>query len=461
MNDPDVDKNNRCTPFLLGEKSLGVMWHLDGAGLVCAIAYGVLAWFSLQPEFLSLWVFYGLLGICLFATLIAFVGVSAREQSLTPLRLLFWAGCFHAIGVLGEPMWEDDFFRYLWDGYRFYEIGSPYGVAPVTLFGDDTIPTLFQGLLARINYPDVPTIYGPTLQYTFLLGHVLAPAEVWILQLLYALADMMLIVLLLRLANIRWVLLYAWSPLVIKELAFTAHPDGLGVLLLMAALFCRQRHSYALAAGLLALSVGAKVFALLLVPFVLWRLPLRYWGVFTLVVAVLYGPFVWLGASDMGGLLVFATEWQFNSSLYAVLLQWLEPLVVKLILGFIFLGVYAWLFWQHSQSVTWKMPRGDIIFGVFLLIAPVVNAWYLIWLLPFAVLFPRLWSWTFSVSVLLSYSIGINLNSGGVEPLLMPRWAIFLEYGAVLVAVCLDTWIRMMGSKQGRSAVGTLGRSSS
>ncbi|MEH6467803.1 MAG: hypothetical protein V7722_09250, partial [Porticoccus sp.] len=270
-----------------------------------------------------------------------------------------------------------------------------------------------------------------------------------------------LIVLLLRLANIRWVLLYAWSPLVIKELAFTAHPDGLGVLLLMAALFCRQRHSYVLAAGLLALSVGSKVFALLLVPFVLWRLPLRYWGIFALVVAVLYGPFVWLGASDMGGLSVFATEWQFNSSLYAVLLQWLEPFVVKLTLGFIFLGVYIGLFWHHSKTVTWQMPRGDIIFGAFLLIAPVVNAWYLIWLLPFAVIFPRLWSWTFSVSVLLSYSIGINLNSSDVEPLLMPLWAILLEYGAVLVAVCLDAWMRTMGCKRGNSAIGALEKSSS
>ena len=126
---------------------------------VCAIAYGVLAWFSLQPEFLSLGLFYGLLSICLAATLVAFRGAS--EQPLTPLRLLLWAGCFHVIGVLGDPLWEDDFFRYLWDGYRFYETGSPYGIAPATFFGDGTIPTIFQGLLARINYPDVQTILWP------------------------------------------------------------------------------------------------------------------------------------------------------------------------------------------------------------------------------------------------------------------------------------------------------------
>ena len=122
--------------------------------------------------------------------------------------------------------------------------------------------------------------------------------------------------------------------------------------------------------GCWQLSVGAKVFALLLVPFVLWRLSLRYWVIFALVLTALYGPFVWLGASDTGGLLVFTKEWQFNSSLYALLLQWFEPLSVKLMLGSVFLGVYIGLFWQHSKAANWQMPRGDIIFGVFLLVAP-------------------------------------------------------------------------------------------
>ncbi len=128
MRGANSEKNNRGDAHFVRVKSLGLTWHLDGAGLVCAIAYGVLAWFSLKPELLFLGLFYGLLSICLAATLVAFRGAS--EQPLTPLRLLLWAGCFHVIGVLGDPLWEDDFFRYLWDGYRFYETGSPYGIAP-------------------------------------------------------------------------------------------------------------------------------------------------------------------------------------------------------------------------------------------------------------------------------------------------------------------------------------------
>lgn len=58
---------------------------------------------------------------------------------------------------------------------------------------------------------------------------------------------------------------------------------------------------------------------------------------------------------------------------------------------------------------------------------------------------PRLWSWTFSVSVLLSYSIGFNMNSVNIEPFLMPIWATLLEYGVVLAALCVDVWGRAVG----------------
>lgn len=413
---------------------------LDGSGLFCAVAYIVLAWFSLSPEHLSLTIYYGLLGICLLATLVVFIGVD--EKLITPMRILFWAACFRLIGLTGDPLWEDDFFRYLWDGYRFYETGSPYGIAPSVFFGSSHIPAQFYSLLAQINYPDVPTIYGPTLQYSFLLGHLLAPAQVWGLQALYALADMAMIMLLLRLASARWVLLYAWSPLVIKELAFTAHPDGLGAMLMLLALYCRQQQQFAVSVTVLALSVGAKVFALLMLPFILWRLSFRYWALFVLVLFALYLPFLLQGASDMAGLLAFARDWQFNSSIYALLRQWLDPQWLKLILGAGFVVIYAGLLWRHHKATNWTMPRGDIVFGVFLLIAPVVNAWYLVWLLPFAVLFPALWSWTFSVTVLLSYSVGINLNSTEVAAFEIPLWILLLEYGTVFAAVCVDLWLR-------------------
>ena len=56
-----------------------------------------------------------------------------------------------------------------------------------------------------------------------------------------------------------------------------------------------------------------------------------------------------------------------------------------------------------------KWPRGDWAFAALLVFSPVVNAWYLIWLLVFATLYPSRWAWVASVTFLMSYVTGINL----------------------------------------------------
>jgi hypothetical protein len=66
-------------------------------------------------------------------------------------------------------------------------------------------------------------------------------------------------------------------------------------------------------------------------------------------------------------------------------------------------------------------------------------------LLPFAVFYPALWSWSFSVVLLLSYDIGINLNSMEYQPFELPLWVYIIEYGAILVAVFIEWWLRLSG----------------
>ncbi|WP_461481669.1 hypothetical protein [Porticoccus sp.] len=408
------------------------------AGLACAVVYAVLAWFSTQPQLLSPLPFYGLLGSAFALSLLAF----RHAEGISPVQLLLWAAAFRLIGCVGEPLLEDDFFRYLWDGYRFFESGSPYGIAPAAYFGDASIPQAFINVLGQINYPYVPSIYGPTLEYSFLLSHLIAPAQVWPLQLLYSLVDLALIGLLLRLADRKWVLLYAWSPLVIKELAYTAHPDGVGVFFLILALYWRREQVFAGAAAALALSVGAKVIAWLLVPFVLWRMPRRYWAVFVLVLAALYVPFLLQHGSDLAGLQVFAQRWQFNGSLYALVSHAFSIPVARWSLGLAFLCCYLLVFVRHCQKPRWEIPRGDQLIGLFFLVSPVVNAWYLLWLLPFAAIYPQWWSWSASMAVLLSYLTGINFQNSLVKlPLLqLPLWVRLLEYGSV-AAAGLAEWV--------------------
>lgn len=96
----------------------------------------------------------------------------------------------------------------------------------------------------------------------------------------------------------------------VKEVAFTAHPDGLGVSLVLAALALARSRRWAGTAACLGLAVGAKILALVVAPLVLLRAGLRHWLLFVATLAAVYAPFVLASATDFASLLVFAREWE-------------------------------------------------------------------------------------------------------------------------------------------------------
>ena len=416
---------------------------VDACGLVCLTGYAALAWYShgtvRAPELPG---FFLLLGWVSVPLLVVFACFRQQPGTLPVGRLIFWALLFRCCGLFGIPLFEDDWFRYLWDGYRFAESGTPYGWAPADSFNDPGVPVQFQRILDQVNYPDLPTIYGPASQYAFLLSYYLKAGSLIPLQLLFICFDILLIRLLLCAAPAGYVLLYAWCPLVIKEIAFTAHPDGMGACLLLAAVLLRRREYICGAAACLALAVGTKILALLLAPFVLARTGLRAWLVFGAVLALLYLPFLLQGSSDTASLAVFARAWEFNAALYGVLTQWLSDADAKLLLaaGLLALGSAYWL--RYRRETPGAIPRGDWIYGLFLFAAPVINPWYVLWLLPFAVVYPSFWAWTASWALLLAYITGLNLGDFNLEPFAHPVWVRPLEFGLILIALGVDIWRR-------------------
>ncbi|MDE0037706.1 MAG: hypothetical protein OXU77_09120 [Gammaproteobacteria bacterium] len=416
---------------------------VDTGGFVCVLGYLALAYYSWgslgEP---SLAPFFALIGWVALPWLAVFALLAKHPDGVPVGRLIIWAVAFRVCGLFGVPLFEDDYFRYLWDGYRFAETGTPYGWAPAASFADDTVPAAFHRVLDQVNYPDVPTIYGPTTQFVFLLGYLVAPASLWPVQVVLIGVDILLIRLLATVAAPRFVLLYAWCPLVIKEIAFTAHPDGFGAFLLVTAILMRHREHTRAAAVCLALAVGAKVFALLLVPFVLARADPRAWFAFAASVALLYLPFVIQGGTDLTALALVAASWEFNSALFGLLSQWLPAAETKWLLGCV-LVVIGGTYWLHySRHSAGQIPRGDWIFGCFLLAAPVINPWYALWLLPFAVVYPSLWAWTASLALLLSYVTGLNLGVFDLEPFAHPVWLRPVEFGLILAAAGVDVWRR-------------------
>jgi len=424
---------------LPSRRSLG---YIDGVGLWCALGYAGLALLARQPGEPELGWFFFLVawtGLPVFGLFYRFL---TTGEPFPVRRLLAWAVVFRLVGLVGGPFYEDDFYRYLWDGFRFATAGTPYGAAPEEFFVDPAVPVLFQGVLDGVNYPELPTIYAPVTQVVFLASYWIKPASVAVLQGILIAVDLAVVVLLLRLAPARNVLLYAWCPLVVKEIAFTAHPDGVGVCLLLAAIVLARDRRFWTAATLLGLAVATKSFALVLAPLVLVRARPKHWALFGATLAAAYLPFVVAGGTDLVSLLTFARDWEFNSAIFGLLGTFMPPSGARPVVGLLFAAFWGWYCLHYVRGGERGIPRGDVLFGVLLLLSPVINPWYLLWLLPFAVLFPSFWAWTASAAILLSYTTGLNLPDYTLQPFAQPLWIRGLEFGLIGLALAVDLTVR-------------------
>jgi len=151
---------------------------VDGAGLACAALYLGLASLARGPGDPGVASFLLISAAAAVLTFAVYAWSAKEPDRVSVGRLLLWAVVFRAIGLFGGPFFEDDYFRYLWDGYRFAQDGTPYGLAPEAFFADPAVPALFQGILDRINFPELPPIYGPPTQLAFLPGYRVAPGIV-------------------------------------------------------------------------------------------------------------------------------------------------------------------------------------------------------------------------------------------------------------------------------------------
>lgn len=380
----------------------------------------------------------------------------ARDQRFDRIRLrdvLLLAAALRLLVCFGVPLLENDYFRYLWDAYRFAHSGTPYDGAPAAYFIDGSVPPAFRAILQQVNYPEISTIYGPITELLFLMAYLIAPAQVGALQALNGLLDLLLIWMLAKAgAKSRWLLLYAISPLVLKEFVMTAHPDALLGLLLVASLVSARRSW--LAGWWMGLALACKVSAVVVLPLLWKRAGWRGMVAAALACLACYLPFVWQPGSELFALKTFAQVWRFNPLGFALLEPLLDVRAQRWASAILLGGMLLWIYW--SDWINWinrykgddrrrtgfaasSVAPADLALGSLLFLAPVVNPWYLLWLLPFAVLRPSRTAWATSFVLPLSYWNGANLVASGEQVFGVPVWITVIELG-VLAGMMLWDW---------------------
>ena len=69
-----------------------------------------------------------------------------------------------------------------------------------------------------------------------------------------------------------------------------------------------------------------------------------------------------------------------------------------------------------------------------ILALPAFNAWYYPLVLVFAVVYPSVWAWIGSFTVLLAYITGLTLQDSSLQPYAQPTWALLAEWIPILAA---------------------------
>lgn len=359
-----------------------------------------------------------------FAGLLALLVVLRSHEHMSFGLILVVALLLRIVAALAWPLLEDDYFRYLWDGRQVATSFTPWATPPAAWFGDSNLADHWQWVLSNINYPELPTIYGPVLQYFFLLGYVVSPGNLGALQGLNIVVDLLILAgLYYSAVPSRWLMAYAVHPLVLKEAIANAHPDLILGLALILCIRAWQSQRPVLVGLLLGLALGTKVSALVVIPFFL-VVPIVFsshyiklkWAATVLfccatTVAVLYIPLLG-GGSELLSLQVFANTWRFNPLGFS-LIEMVVPngaeryVAAAVIMSAIFVVWFKWVK-NHNRA----LPPVDIALFILIFFSPVVNGWYWLWLLPIALLYRRNWLLLFVIFSVLGYCTLGNMFSG-------------------------------------------------
>lgn len=357
-----------------------------------------------------------------------------RARRLNARAIFAISALLHVVALFGATAFEDDYFRFIWDGWRTFAAGTPYGVAPESFFADPNVPPDLIPVLSGVNYPEYATIYGPVFEIIFAFAFKLGGADPLVLRIIFAAANLALVDVLLYRAEPRQVALYAWSPFVLAEIVLHIHPDGIMALFLVVALmFAVARPAWA--GAMLGLAAGAKVTALIVWPMLLRMHPRAALAAVATLAAV-YLPFLIEGhGAGFETTAMFARTWTFNPLLLVPVSSLWPGEGARMLCAGIGVACALFLHWR-AKSVA-ETPLA-LIFGVVLVASAVVNAWYLLWILPFAVGTRWLWPYAASLALPLSYLTGLNLNDRALQDYQVHPLAWIAECVILIAAIAYD-----------------------
>jgi hypothetical protein len=370
--------------------------------VACGIALTacVMAWARSGDQTGAVARFLAAFGIAFAAYLVALhasSSVSARDVRLCVGVAIAWRIAL----VLAPPILSDDIYRYVWEGRIQLHGGNPY-VWEDRPEGQRWV-ALRDGIWEGVTHKFYSALYPPAWQIAA-RAVVAAHDSVTMMKAFLVACELGALGLLAWVVKRRGlppsrILVMAWSPLALVEIAGSGHNDAFGMLWLVAALAALESGRPALAAVASAVAFDAKI----LPGFVAaaWARRFRFWhiAVGAVVAAALFLPYLAAGSGLWHSAIRYARYWRFNETLFAVLRLALDVDSAVTASTLLLLAVAGVVAWRRTETAR----AGLIVVAASLLLAANVLPWYALWLLPFLVLADAPAALLFTGTVTLAY----------------------------------------------------------
>ena len=297
----------------------------------------------------------------------------------------------------GTPV-STDLFRYIWDGRVQAGGFNPYLYIPSDAAVSDLRDSAIYPNMSRADY--APGIYPPTAQIVFYLITRISEAPIAMKAAMVAFEGLavwaMLQLLALRGLPRSRILLYAWHPLPLWEFARSGHVDIVAIAFLLLAFLATGRRSPILAGVALGAGALVKYFHVVTGPALYkrwdWRLPLA----FVVTVAVLYLPYIGVGAKVFGFLGGYMSEegldrgsgifwWQLIGAFVSLPQQ---AFSFYLGAGALVMAVLALVVVMRARRPDADLAGAMLLAVTFTLLVAPHYAWYFAWLVPFLCFYP-------------------------------------------------------------------------
>jgi alpha-1,6-mannosyltransferase len=413
-------------------------------GLAGGVLTGCVAFWTLQgeqtgrvPTFL---IAFGLAFVAYLVAIRASKGISPRGFTAALVLAVLWRVAL----VATPPLLSDDVYRYVWEGRIQLHDGNPYKWA------DRAEGPRWEGLRdtiwERVNHKDYTAVYPPLWQLAA-RAVVAIRDSVAAMKAFVVACELGMLAALARLLALRGLprerlLIAAWSPLALVEIAGSGHNEALGLLLLALSLLALDAGRPLLSALASALAFQAK-----LVPGLIaaswWR---RYrWAhvvAAALLATALVVPYVGARQGLWRSLGSYGRYWRFNETLFVPLAALLgSHAAATALAGIAVLGVALALGYARVEPAT----AGMAVAATWLLLTPNVLPWYALTFLPFLVLRDAPAALAFTGTTALAYLVYPGWLLGGPWQV---GWGVrAAEYGPSALLALMQWWPRRAATR--------------